>query len=137
MASKEHVEISADAVMRLARARVDEMFKRVGPRIPAETLTFLTDEIASVLRMFEDNMPANRGIANDEIVSTSEAASLLFVSRPHVVKLIEEGKLPLHHVTGQNRFLRKADVLEYKAKKQTEARAFFERQKEGMDPRGL
>lgn len=73
----------------------------------------------------------------DEVMSTSEAAKLLFVSRPHVVKLIEEGKLPLHHITGRNRFLRKADVLEYKAKKMAEATAFFESQTEDLDPPGL
>ncbi len=71
---------------------------------------------------------------DDKVTSTYEAARLLFVSRPHVVKLIEEGKLPLHHITGQNWFLRKADVLAYKAGKKAEAKAFFKTQTEDMPP---
>jgi len=111
--------------MRLARTRADELLKRVSPRIPAEAQTLLSEEMENVLRVFEENMPALRGTPHDEVISTSEAAKLLFVSRLHLVKLIEEGKLSLHHITGQNRFLQKADVLEYKAKK-AQAKAFFE-----------
>src|ERR1700754_5211612 len=125
MMAKEHVELSAEEVMRLARTRADELLKRVSPRIPAEAQSLLSEEMENLLRVFEENMPALRGTRDDEVISTSETAKLLFVSRPHVVKLIEEGKLPLHHITGQNLFLRKADVFEYKAKKKAEAKAFF------------
>ncbi|MGP8476429.1 excisionase family DNA-binding protein [Burkholderia sp. PR2] len=72
-----------------------------------------------------------------EFISTFEAAQLLFVSHQHVVKLVESGTLPLHHITGEHRFLRKADVLAYKAKKQREARAFFDAQAEDQEPPGL
>jgi hypothetical protein len=40
-------------------------------------------------------------------------------------------------MTGQNRFLRKDDVLDYKTKKQAEAKAFFEAQIENDSPDGL
>ena len=83
--------------------------------------------------MFEGNLPALGDASDNEVISTSEAAKLLFVSRPHVLKLIEEGKIPIHHVTDQNQFLRKSDVLAYKAKKIAEAKAFFESQADGMD----
>ena len=137
MTTKRPTELSAGDVMRLARTRVDRLLKRVGPRLPPETRSLLSEEIESVLRLFEENMPAHRDTSDDEVISTSEAAKLLFVSRPHVVKLVEEGKLPLHHITGQNRFLLKADVLRYKEKKQSEARMLFETQNEDMDPPGL
>ncbi|RQU47892.1 helix-turn-helix domain-containing protein [Burkholderia cenocepacia] len=48
-------------------------------------------------------------------MSTADAAKLLFVSRPHVVKLLKQGKLKLHHKTGNNRFVTKASVLNYQA----------------------
>jgi excisionase family DNA binding protein len=137
MTTKEPAELSAQEVMQLARARADELLKRVNPRIPTETQSLLQEEMENVLRVFEDNLPALCAGPNDEVISTSEAARLLFVSRPHVVKLIEEGKLPLHHITGQNRFLLKGDVLSYKAAKQAEAKAFFETQTEDNDPPGL
>lgn len=46
-------------------------------------------------------------------VTTQEAARILNVSRPFVVKLIETGKLPARKV-GVRRRLREADVLAYR-----------------------
>lgn len=51
----------------------------------------------------------------DDFMSTAEAAKLLFVSRPHVVKLLKQDKLKLHHTAGNTRFLTKASVLAYQA----------------------
>ncbi|WP_183081478.1 excisionase family DNA-binding protein [Paraburkholderia fungorum] len=57
-------------------------------------------------------------------MSTADAAKLLFVSRPHVVKLLEQGKLKLHHTTRNNRFLTKASVLAYQAYLDAAAKAY-------------
>jgi excisionase family DNA binding protein len=73
----------------------------------------------------------------EDVISASKAAKLLFVSRPHAIKLIDSGALPLHHISGQNRFVRRADVLAYKARKETEAKAFLETHSEDGDPPGL
>ena len=51
----------------------------------------------------------------DDFMSTAEAAKLLFVSRPHVVKLLKQDKLKLHHKAGNTRFLTKTSVLAYQA----------------------
>lgn len=51
-------------------------------------------------------------------MSTAEAAKFLFVSRPHVVKLIDQGKLRIHHKTGNNCFVTKASVLAYQTAQQ-------------------
>lgn len=50
-----------------------------------------------------------------DFMSIAEAAKLLFVSRPHVLKLLEQGKLKLHHEAGNNRFVVKASALAYQA----------------------
>jgi excisionase family DNA binding protein len=76
------------------------------------------------------------GAEPDENVSTTEAASMLFVSRLQVVKLIDEGLLPLHHQVGKHRFVRKADVLAYKERKRAEAKAWLDSQTEDTDPSG-
>jgi excisionase family DNA binding protein len=60
-------------------------------------------------------------VANEGL-TTSEAAGILNVSRPQLVKQLEAGTLPFHLV-GSHRRLLLADVLAYRDKVDTEARA--------------
>lgn len=49
-------------------------------------------------------------------LTTQEAADLLNVSRPHLIKLLEEGALAFHR-TGKHRRVRFADIMQFKAKR--------------------
>lgn len=49
-------------------------------------------------------------------VTTQEAADLLNVSRPHIVKLLETSQLPFHK-TGKHRRIRFADLMIYKTRR--------------------
>ncbi len=53
---------------------------------------------------------------DDEEVSTSEAANLLHVSHPHLIKLLEDGDIP-SIIVGTHRRIRRQDVLTYKQRR--------------------
>jgi excisionase family DNA binding protein len=54
-------------------------------------------------------------------LTTRQAAEYLNVSRPHVVKLIEDGRIP-HHKVGTHRRIRFADVETFKAAQEARRR---------------
>lgn len=49
-------------------------------------------------------------------VTTTQAASLLGVSRPHIIKLVDSGRLPAR-MAGSHRRIRLADLIRYKAER--------------------
>lgn len=53
-------------------------------------------------------------------LTTVQAAEVLNVSRPHLIKQVEAGSLP-HHMVGTHRRLRLLDVLAYRDQRDAQA----------------
>lgn len=76
-----------------------------------------------VLRMFADMLGAMAQgqpvtiLPRSTELTTQEAAMILNVSRPYLIKLLTEGKIPFHKL-GKHRRICQEDVLKYKAERQ-------------------
>lgn len=63
--------------------------------------------------------------SDDHQVTTQQAANLLGVSRPHLVKLLEENRIPFQR-TGSHRRLFLRDVLSYQEQRSARRRAILD-----------
>lgn len=115
-------EISAvprpDAI-KLAHKRLNELFERLGPRLRSDLQQELFRGVQAILDDVLNPISDAGGF-----FSIADAARLLFVSRPHVLTLLEQGKLELHHKTGDNQFVSAASLRGYQANQQAAVQAY-------------
>lgn len=79
----------------------------------------LTEELFLLLRQAAEALGSGRSVsllARDQEITTQQAADLLGLSRPTVVKLIDDGELEAHVPGSVRRKLRLADVLNYRSR---------------------
>lgn len=93
---------------------VDETSKSI--HLPSSALELIKDVLA--------NMAAGQGVtvvpAHAEL-TTQQAAELLNVSRPHVIKLLDQG-LIRYRMVGRHRRIPASSLLEYRRTQQHDAR---------------
>jgi len=102
------------------RRRLGQTPKLVGPD---GTATELPEGIHELLVSVVEHLRAGNGVTLIPMhaeLTTVEAAELLNVSRPFLIKQLEAGALP-HHMVGTHRRLRLADVLAYRDRMDAEA----------------
>lgn len=89
--------------------------------LPAGAVALLMDILEA--------MAAGRGVTivpeNAEL-TTVEAAGVLNISRPYLIKLLDEGVIP-HRKVGKHRRIRMEDVMAYKARDDREREAILGR----------
>jgi excisionase family DNA binding protein len=119
---------------RIAAEAVDRLSEHAGPSMSVELRIGeagalesirLPDIVVSLLsRILTEtaNGHAVSVIPIEAEMSTQQAADYLNVSRPYVVSLAEQGKIPFHRV-GTHRRLRFQDVAEYKKRQDEESYA--------------
>jgi excisionase family DNA binding protein len=86
------------------------------PEIALQMLRTIMEEIA------EGHAVAVAAV--DRTITTQEAADLLGVSRPYLIKVLERGDIPFQKV-GTHRRVRLVDVLEYRARAEAAAEAAY------------
>ena len=79
--------------------------------------------VAGLLDEILKNMRAGKAVSivpeHQQLATQRAAANLLGVSRPFLVRLLEEGKLPFH-MTGSHRRVYLKDLLAYKTRRDKE-----------------
>ena len=95
----------------------------------------LPPEVFEVLRGVVEAMASGQAVTIAPVhqrLTTQEAADLLGVSRPTLVKLLEAGEIPFEQ-PGRHRRVRLVDVLAYRSRASIERRASLDRMVEIAD----
>jgi len=100
-----------------ARAVASVIRRAAQGKTSPEALTDLIDSLTGVIERTTEMLLAGkhvRVVEDDEAMTTQEAADLLNVSRPHLVKLLETGQIAQLPRVGRHRRVARIAVLKYK-----------------------
>jgi excisionase family DNA binding protein len=109
-------------VMAQLNAEIDEIYREHGEaRLlgPDGEMIGIPGSAFEALRLVVDAMSKGQTVVlapQEEELTSQQAADLLRVSRPHLIKLLNKGEIPFHRV-GTHRRIRLEDVLAYRSKR--------------------
>lgn len=105
----------------------------------ADAVVDLPPGMASVLRAVLSNFAAGNSVGVLPMhaeLTTQQAADILNVSRPHIVKLMDAGELPMRKV-GTHRRILAADLAEYQHRRDLETKQAADELSELTEEMGL
>ncbi|NOY91820.1 MAG: helix-turn-helix domain-containing protein [Deltaproteobacteria bacterium] len=105
---------------RVVHVRSDEAGSPVDVVLPAR----IFDALLELLRQTAQGNAVTLVPVHAEL-TTQQAADVLNVSRPHLIKLLESGALPFHR-TGRHRRVYAEDLLAYRDRRRQQSRDAFE-----------
>jgi len=120
-----HADPSQANQLSALREQIDAVFS--GPQAPyllgpgGERIE-LPDSAVEALRLAIEMLARGQSIRlvpHDTEVTSQEAADMLSVSRPHLIKLLDRGELPFHRV-GTHRRIKIEHVLAYRERRDAE-----------------
>lgn len=132
--TREPVTASANehADLAIVERLIEQVFsaQRSKPRLvgPDGETVELPASVFNLLRQVVHDLSEGRMVTivpQDQELTTQEAADLLNVSRPYLVKLLEQGDIP-YSKTGTHRRVRFVDVMTYKQQRDAQ-------RKQGLD----
>lgn len=106
--------------------------------LPDGSKVELPDEVASALRGVVTAMEDGRAITiapRDQVLTTQEAADFLGVSRPTLVRLLTEQKIP-HTRPSRHRRVLLSDLIDYQERSRLERRAVLDEMSREATARG-
>jgi excisionase family DNA binding protein len=112
----------------LAKANGSMQLRVVEPDGQSETVSIPTAAFRLLVTILSEMASGNavRLIPHQAALTTQEAAELLNVSRPYLVRLLDDGHIPFHRVGTHRRVLFK-DVMTYKAEHRQSRKAVLDR----------
>jgi excisionase family DNA binding protein len=103
------------------------------------TTVDIPQQLVGVLEAVVEQLRAGNGVSVAPLhaeLTTVEAAELLNVSRPHLIKLLDRGELP-HRMVGTHRRLKLIDVLTYRDDQDATAREALDEMTRQAEELGL
>lgn len=108
---------------------IEETAERI--KIPVKALKFL----ATILRALSEGRPVSI-VAGATEMTTQSAAEMLGCSRPFLIRILEEGKIPFTKI-GRHRRIKVEDVMQYKKQMKAEQKTLLIEIMKGDEASGL
>lgn len=125
----EQTTIEPEASERDTYAQIAQVLAQPQVRIldPSGHETVIPPDLQDAIRTLADILAASKAVvvtALDKNLTTQQAADMLGVSRPYLVRLLESGAMPFTRVHSHRR-IKYADLLAYRERQHREAREYL------------